>query len=138
MTTSPCDGQNHPPAIPLMLVEMPPPLACLHCAATQATVRRDRQILAARLGSPADCVCCDCDTDHACPQCLGENLEYSSYDYGTDRVTGYADFGERYYCRDCGAAGEADDTIPALVMLPQPIRKPMMSAGGPADWPEVG
>jgi hypothetical protein len=28
-----------------MLVEMPPPLACLHCAATQATVRRDRQIL---------------------------------------------------------------------------------------------
>jgi uncharacterized protein YbaR (Trm112 family) len=121
-----------------MLVEMPPPLACLHCAATQATVRRDRQILAARLGSPADCVCCDCDTDHACPQCLGENLEYGSYDYGTDRVTGYADFGERYYCRDCGAAGEADDTIPALVMLPQPIRKPMMSAGGPADWPEVG
>jgi uncharacterized protein YbaR (Trm112 family) len=101
-------------------------------------VRRDRQILAARLGSPADCVCCDCDTDHACPQCLGENLEYGSYDYGTDRVTGYADFGERYYCRDCGAAGEADDTIPALVMLPQPIRKPMMSAGGPADWPEVG
>jgi hypothetical protein len=48
-----------------------------------------------------------------------------------------ADFGERYYCRDCGAAGDADDTIPALVMLPQPIRKPMMSAGGPADWPEV-
>jgi hypothetical protein len=45
MTTSPCDGQNHPPAIPLILVEMPPPLACLHCAATQATVRRDRQIL---------------------------------------------------------------------------------------------
>jgi hypothetical protein len=36
--------------------------------------------------------------------------------------TGYADSGERYYCRDCGGAGDVDDTVPALVMLPQPIR----------------
>jgi hypothetical protein len=91
MTSSPCDGHNNPPALPLILVEMPPPLACLHCAATQASLRRDRQILAARLGYPADCVCCDCETGHACPRCLGENLEYGSYDYGTGRETGYAD-----------------------------------------------
>ena len=137
MTTFPCEEQNNPPALPLVIVEMPPPLACLHCAATQATVRRDRQIQAALLGYPADCVCCDCETGPACPQCRGENLEYGAYDCGTDRETGYADCGERYYCRDCGASGDVDDTVPALVMLPQPIRKPMASADGPADWPEV-
>jgi uncharacterized protein YbaR (Trm112 family) len=137
MATAPCDGQNNPPALPLIFVEMPPPLACLHCAATQASVRRDRQIQATRLGYPADCVCCDCETGHACPQCLGENLEYGRYDYGTDPETGYAHNGERYYCRDCGAVCDVDDTVPALVMLPQPSRKPMVSADLPADWPEV-
>jgi hypothetical protein len=91
-------------------------------------VRRDRQILEARLGYQADCVCCDCETGNACPKCLGENLEYETYDFGIDRGTGYADSGERYYCRDCGATGEVDDTVAALVMLPQPTRQPMTSA----------
>ena len=134
MTTSPYEGQNTPPALP-PVVEMPP--ACLHCAATQATVRRDRQIQAALLGYPTDCVCCDCETGPACPQCRGENLEYGTYDCGTDRETGYADCGECYYCRDCGGTGDVDDTVPGLVLLPQIIRRPMTSASGPADWPEV-
>jgi hypothetical protein len=42
MTTFHCDGPNSLP-----------PLVGLHCAATQATVRRDRQILSARLGYPS-------------------------------------------------------------------------------------
>src|SRR5450755_2467479 len=87
------------------LGETPPPLACLHCAATQAAVRTDRQILANRLGYPAQCVCCDCEIVNTCPQCSGENLGSGTYDYGIDRDTGYADSGERYHCRDCGAAG---------------------------------
>ena len=101
--------------IPSCNAETPPPLVCPHCAAMQATVRRDRQILSARLGYPADCVCCDCETGNACPRCLSENLEYGTYDWGTSRETGYADFGERYYCRDCGAAGDVDDAVAALV-----------------------
>jgi hypothetical protein len=118
-------------------METLPPLPCFHCAATQATVRRERQILEVRLGYQAPCVCCDCKTGNACPNCLGENLEYETYDFGTDRETGYADSGERYYCRDCGATGNADDTVAALVMLPQPTRKPMTPASEPAGLPEV-
>ena len=90
MTTSPFDGQHCLPTLSLMLPDTPPPLACLHCAATQASVLRDRQILDARLGYLAQCVCCDCETGNACPQCLGENLEYETYDFGTGRETGYA------------------------------------------------
>jgi hypothetical protein len=73
MTTSHCDGQSSLPMFP-RTAETPPPLVCLHCGATQATVRRDRQILSVRLGYPADCVCCYCETGNACPRCLGENL----------------------------------------------------------------
>src|ERR1039457_5826716 len=123
--------------IPSCNAETPPPLVCPHCAAMQATVRRDRQILSARLGYPADCVCCDCETGNACPRCLSENLEYGTYDWGTSRETGYADFGDRYYCRDCGAAGDVDDAVAALVMLPQPARQPMTPASGPTALPEV-
>ena len=94
MTLSPVAGQNCLPTPSLILLETPPPLACLHCAATQATVRRDRQILDARLDYRSDCVCCDCETGNACPNCLGENLEYGTYDFGPDRETGYADSGE--------------------------------------------
>jgi hypothetical protein len=60
----------------------------------------------------------------ACPRCLGENLEYRTYDYGIDRETGYADSGERYYCRDCGATGDISDAVaPALAHRPTaPVR----------------
>ena len=111
--------------------------ACLHCGGTLASVRRDRQILEARIGYPADCVCCDCETGNACPQCRSENLDYGSFDYGTQPETGYADFGERFRCLDCGAIGDVDDTYPVLVMLPHPTRKPVASASLPADLPEV-
>src|ERR1017187_6185349 len=94
MTPSPADGQNCLPTLSLMLPDTPPPLACLHCAATQASVLRDRQILYARLGYPSDGVCCDCETGNACSNCLGESLEYGTYDFGSDRETGYADSGE--------------------------------------------
>jgi len=113
------------------------PLACLHCGGTLDSVWRDRQFLEARSGYPCDCVCCDCETGNACPQCRGENLDYESYDCGTEPETGYADSGERYYCRDCGTSGYVEDTAPALVMLPQPMPKPIASASLPAELPEV-
>ena len=84
MTAAPFEGQNCSPTPSLILLDTPPPLACLHCAATQATVLRDRQILDARAGYPTQCVCCDCETGSACPKCLGEHLEYGPFDGGTD------------------------------------------------------
>ena len=73
-------GQNCPPTPSLIRLDTLPPLACLHCAATQATVLRDRQILDARAGYPTQCVCCDCETGSACPKCRGEHLEYGPVD----------------------------------------------------------
>jgi len=99
-------------------------------------MRGDRQILDDRLGDAASCVCCDGETSYTCPMCLGQNLEYASYDFGADRETGYADSGERYWCRDCGATGDADDTV-TLTVPPPPTRKPMKPAVGPAALPEV-
>src|SRR5450755_3614054 len=103
--------QNCSPTPSLIFLDTPPPLACLHCAATQATVLRDRQILDARAGYHTQCVCCDCETGSACPKCRGEHLEYGPFDGGTDPLSGYADSGERYYCRDCGATGDVDGTL---------------------------
>jgi hypothetical protein len=82
-------------------IETLPPLACLHGAATQASMRRERQIADALLGYPTECVCCDPETGNACPQCGSPNLAYGSYDCGCDSETGYADAGERYRCLDC-------------------------------------
>jgi hypothetical protein len=48
----------------------------------------------------------------------------------------YADSGERYYCLDCGATGDVDDTGATLVMLPQPTHKPMPAMVS-AELPEV-
>jgi DNA polymerase III epsilon subunit-like protein len=121
MTTMHPDHRHRLPAQPTGR-EAQPPLACLYCAATQATVRRPRQILEACLGDQPPCVCCDCETANACPHCLSVNLEYGSYDFGSDPQTGYYDSGERYYCRACGASGDADDTAAVLVMLPQPTQ----------------
>jgi hypothetical protein len=100
-------------------------------------VRRQREIIDARMGYATECVCCDCETGNACPHCLSENLEYASYDFGSDWETGYADSGERYRRRDCGATGDAVDAAPALVMLPQPMRKPILATGVAAGMPEV-
>jgi hypothetical protein len=61
---------------------------------------------------------------------------YGSYDFGSEPETGYADSGERFQCRDCGATGDVDDTVAVLVMLPQPL-KPAASAGLPVAFPEV-
>jgi hypothetical protein len=135
IATSPGGGQDRLPPLLLMLPEAPP--ACLYCAATQATVRRQRQILDARLGDSAPCVCCDGETSYTCPLCLGQNLEYASYDFDTDTETGYADSGERYWCRDCGATGDAEDTAVMPAMLAPPTRKPMTPACGQAELPQV-
>jgi hypothetical protein len=113
------------------------PLACRHCGSTLASVRRNRQILEARIGRPSDCVCCDCETGNACPHCRSENLDDGFYDYGCDTETGYADSGPRFRCRDCGATGDVDDADPVLVMLPQPTPKPVASACLPSGLPEV-
>ena len=132
-TSSPIDLQNGISTVRPVMLETSPPLVCLHCAATQATVLRDRQILDARAGYPTQCVCCDCETGSACPKCRGERLEYGPFDGGTDPLSGYADSGERYYCRDCGATGDLDDTLAVLVMLPQPADLATQLAGGPAN-----
>jgi hypothetical protein len=79
----------------------------------------------------------NCEAGNACPQCLSENLEYGTYDFGTERETGYADSGARYRCRDCGANGDVDDIVAASSMLPQPVGKPLTPASVPADLPEV-
>jgi hypothetical protein len=63
--------------------------------------------------------------------------ELLEFDGGTEPETGYADSGERYYCRDCGTSGYVEDTAPALVMLPQPMPKPIASASLPTELPEV-
>jgi len=105
-----------------------PSPACLYCAGTQASVRRQREIQAARLGYPTAGVCCVCDTSPACPRCLAEHLEYGSYDFGTDPQTGYADAGERYYCPDCGATGDGDDLAAVPLPLDEPRRMPMVTA----------
>jgi hypothetical protein len=90
MTIFPVAGQNCLPTLALVLLESLPPLACLHCAATRATVLRGRQILDAHLGYPSDSVCCEHETGSVCPHCRSENLECGAYDCGTDRETGYA------------------------------------------------
>ena len=137
IATSPGGGQDRLPSLPIVLPETSPPPACRYCAATQATVRRQRQILDARLGDSAPCVCCDGETSYTCPMCLGQNLEYASYDFDTDTETGYADSGERYWCRDCGATGDAEDTAVMPAMLAPPTRKPMTPACGQAELPQV-
>ena len=88
------------------------------------------------MGGATKCVCCDCETGNACPHCLSENLEYESYDFGSDSETGYSDSGERYHCRDCGATGDVEDAVTALVMPLQPMQKPIMATGA-ADVLEV-
>jgi hypothetical protein len=141
--TFPLDHRPSPTALgpqmpaPGTRIETLPPLACLHCAATRATVRRERQIADALLGYPTDGVCCDPETGNACPQCGSPNLAYGSYDFGCDSETGYADAGERYRCLECGAAGDVDDAASAQVMLAQEPRKPMTQANSAARLPDV-
>jgi hypothetical protein len=79
----------------------------------------------------------NCEAGNACPQCLNENLAYGTYDVGTERETGYADSGERYHCRDCGATGDLEDIIAAPSMLPQPVGTSLPPASVPADLSEV-
>jgi hypothetical protein len=93
--------------------------------------------LDARASYPTQCVCCDCETGSACPKCLGEHLEYGPFDGGTDPLSGYADSGERYHCRDCGATGDVDDTLAVLLMLPQPAHLAIELATRPANLPEM-
>jgi hypothetical protein len=113
---------------PLIRIETRAPLVCLHCAGTHATVLRDRQNADTLLGYANHCVCCDPETDNACPQCGSRNLEYGSYEGTCDSETGYVDAGDRYRCLDCGSTGDVDETAQALVMLAQEPRKPMTPA----------
>jgi hypothetical protein len=77
------------------------------------------------------------EAGNTCPQCRSENLAFGTYDFGTERETGYADSGERYYCRDCGATGDVDDSVAAPPRLPQPVPTPRTPVSVPADLPEV-
>jgi rubredoxin len=47
-----------------------------------------------------------------CPECGSGEVTVQEYDFGICRETGYHDAGERFRCRACGAAGEADDLVP--------------------------
>jgi hypothetical protein len=47
-----------------------------------------------------------------CPECGSGEVTVQEYDFGICRETGYHDAGERFRCRACGAAGEADELVP--------------------------
>ncbi len=47
-----------------------------------------------------------------CPECGSDEVTAEEYDFGICRETGYHDAGERFRCRDCGAAGDAEDLEP--------------------------
>jgi rubredoxin len=44
-----------------------------------------------------------------CPECESFNIRIEPYDFGTCPETGYRDAGERFECRDCGAAGDVSE-----------------------------
>lgn len=48
----------------------------------------------------------------SCPECLSDDIEVREYDFGICRETGYHDAGERFWCRACGATGDAEDLEP--------------------------
>jgi rubredoxin len=48
----------------------------------------------------------------ACPECLSDEVIVHEYDFGICPQTGYHDAGERFWCRACGATGDADDLVP--------------------------
>jgi rubredoxin len=47
-----------------------------------------------------------------CPECGSGEVTVQKYDFGICRETGYHDTGERFRCRACGAAGDAEDLVP--------------------------
>jgi rubredoxin len=47
-----------------------------------------------------------------CPECLNGEVVVHEYDFGICPQTGYHDAGERFWCRACGATGDADDLVP--------------------------
>ena len=47
-----------------------------------------------------------------CPECGSGEVTVQEYDFGICRETGYHDAGERFRCRVCGAAGDAEDLGP--------------------------
>jgi hypothetical protein len=44
-----------------------------------------------------------------CPECESFNIRIVPYDFGACLETSYRDAGERFECRDCGAAGDVSE-----------------------------
>jgi hypothetical protein len=66
--------------------------------------------------------CCETYTDHRCPDCGSDHLEFREYDYGTCSETGYHDAGVLAHCNNCGATCDIRDT--EVKIGPMPERKP--------------
>lgn len=92
------------------LIELPISTQCFHCASTQQTVLRDREVIVARMKYSTECVCCSPDSESRCPHCGSGSLEFGMH-YATSQDD---QGGEVFRCKACGATGEADDAAPPV------------------------
>jgi hypothetical protein len=103
--------QNQQP----QLIDLPIPMQCFHCASTQATVLRDREIACERrYPGTDDCICCTPNSDYHCPVCNSGKLQFAMHYASRDYETGYDDGGEVYRCEACGATGEVEEAAPPV------------------------
>src|ERR1019366_3837036 len=110
MTTFTIDNQHsltvlEPPQMhaPLTLIETLPPLACLHCASTQATCGGTAQSPTPYWATPATADAATRRPATLAPGAAARIWSIGTYDFGSDSETGYADAGEHYRCLDCGS-----------------------------------
>ena len=77
-----------------------------------------------------------------CPECGSHQVTIHEFDFGVCPQTGYHDAGERFHCRECGAAGEPSELEPAISHENSKARPeragqtlgpgiPLLAAGGP-------
>jgi hypothetical protein len=97
----------------LQLIDLSAPPQCFHCASTQATVLRDREIIDARFGDYpgwSEAPCCTPDSDYRCPACNSGKLQFAMrYASAEGEETG-----EVYRCETCGTTGDVEDAAPPV------------------------
>jgi hypothetical protein len=96
-----------------ILIEIPVPARCVHCASTQATVLRDREMIDGRFGDyPGWSVapCCTPESDYRCGQCGSGKLQFAMH-YASAEGD---DSREVYRCEACGCIGDAEDAAPPV------------------------
>ena len=111
-----------------LLIETRIPMQCFHCASTQFTVLRDREIARERKYPGAETtICCTPDSDYRCPACNSSKLQFAMrYASAEGEETG-----EVYHCETCGAIGDVEDAAPPV----EPWTElDALAAGGGAGW----